>query len=129
MKIIETTAIVENDGSIFLPDELIQDLQITPGDEMRIAYMPEPKSDGDVSQELFISRFGIMDLPDDEDDSDEEISIPQRLMDAAGFTPDTPIVAYCENGRIVIEADDCGQLTEDLLEISEALVIAANEVY
>ena len=128
MKIIETTVMVENDGGIFLPEEMIRDLRLYSGDEVCVAYMPEPRSaDGEIPKEMFVSRFGLLDLPAAEDSS-EEISIPQRLMDAAGFTSDTPIVAYCENGRIVIEADDCGQLTDDLLEISEALTIAAGEV-
>jgi antitoxin component of MazEF toxin-antitoxin module len=129
MKIIETTVIVEDDGSVLLPDDVIRDIGLYSGDEVRVAYMPEPRSvDGAIPKDVFVSRLGLMDLSYSGDDTDEEISIPRQLMDAARLTADIPIVVYCENGRIVIEADELGQLTANLIEVSDALSVAINEL-
>ena len=106
MKLLETSATVDRKGRLRIPEEVPIQLELSPGDEIRVLICDDP----DTLQALwreFVSCHGAEDEREPDDNEDlEEVVLPGEMLAQAGFRAGDGLDAVCGNRKIVITASD-----------------------
>ena len=116
MKLLETTAVVDQKGCLRISKEVPIHLELSPGDEIRVLIC----DDQDTLQALwreFVSRHGVTDEQETDDNGDlEEIVLPGEMLAQAGFRAGDGLDAVCGDRKIVITASDEAPAQPDPLD-------------
>lgn len=116
MKLLETTATVDRKGRLRIPMEVPVQLELAPGDEIRVLISDNP----DTLQALwqkFVSCHGTEDEQEPDDNENMEgILMPAKMLAQAGFRAGDGLDAVCGDRKIVITASDEAPGQTDLLD-------------
>lgn len=106
MKLLETSATVDRKGRLRIPVEVPVQLELSPGDEIRVLICDDPN----ILQALwreFVSCHSAEDEQEPDDDEDMEgIVLPAEMLAQAGFRVGDGLDAVCGDRKIVITASD-----------------------
>lgn len=106
MRLLETNAAVDRKGRLRIPEEVLIQLELSPGDEIRILICDDPDTLQDLWRE-FVSRHGGEDEREPADNEAlEEIVLPGETLAQAGFRAGDGLDAVCGDRKIVITASD-----------------------
>lgn len=114
MRILESTFTVGNNGALKIPASVLQEMGLFPGDHVRVAYLTH---DGQVNsyQEFFLSA-----TPLDELSEEQQIGVPNHIMEEANIPTDADLQILCLDGYILICQDSVLKL-EELAAVLEQL--------
>lgn len=106
MKLLETSATVDRKGRLRIPREVPIQLELSPGDEIRVLICDDPNTLQTLWRE-FVSRHATDDeqAPDD-DEGLEEVVLPREMLAQTGFRAGDGLDAVCGDRKIVITASD-----------------------
>ena len=106
MKLLETSTAVDRKGRLRIPEEVPIQLELSPGDEIRVLICDDP----DTLQALwreFVSRYSVGDVQEPDGNGDlEEVVLPGEMLAQAGFRAGDGLDAVCGDRKIVITASD-----------------------
>ena len=98
MKIIETEAMVGQEGKLIIPDCVINRIGLEQGDTLKLAF---------ISNSLDDNMFECCIVADGTAGADEpDISISNELLEAANIPLNSDIGITCTDGAIIITASD-----------------------
>ena len=122
MKITELTYTVTKSGGLRIPADIIKEMGINPGENVRVAYLSH---DGDKNEfrEFLLSSDGIT----GEMSEEQKIAIPTHLLEEANIPLSADIEIACGNGFIVVYQDNALSLDE-LSSVISSLEIAGELV-
>jgi bifunctional DNA-binding transcriptional regulator/antitoxin component of YhaV-PrlF toxin-antitoxin module len=105
MKLLETTATIDRKGRLRIPVEVPVQLELAPGDEIRVLISDDPDTLQALWQE-FVSCHGTEDDQESDDEDMEGILLPVEMLAQAGFRAGDGLDAVCGDRKIVITASD-----------------------
>ena len=121
MKILEATLTVRDSGNLVFPAAILQKMGLSVGDHVKVAYLTDD-SKRNTFKEFLLTTDGV------EDHSEEQqIIIPNQLLQQANISPKADIQIVCLDGAIVIKREE-GLDLEELAEVLDGLYIANNLV-
>lgn len=127
MKMIEIQSVVDQQGQLTIPAQLLHDMGIAPGDTVKLAYISG--STGMIRntfKKFVLTPNGIAALEDDEED---ELTLPHELLGAAQIPLDSDLELVCAKGAVVIMASDSlDSLPDELRELFADLGINPDTV-
>lgn len=100
MKLMETTAAVDRKGRLRIPAAILAELELTPGDGIRVLLSDDPDSLRAAWRTL-VSRDGPKGNPNSDDETDG-LSLSAEMLEDAGFHPGELLEIVCGDRRIEI---------------------------
>lgn len=133
MKLFEMRAIVDEHGRITLPAELLDGAGLKLGDEISVTIIASQKGTESLYPQLIITPHGVeAALPPSgwqEDDEENDLTLPNTLLEAAEIPEGSDLEIICAPGSIVIkEADILENLSDELRELFGQLGICPDTV-
>jgi len=127
MKMIEMQSIVDGQGQLTVPAQLLKDMGLVPGDTVKLAYISSSTdSIHNIYKEFVLTPHGVAALKDDED---AELTLPHELLEAAEIPLDSDLEIVCARGTVVIlQADLLDSLPDELRELFDDLGIHPDTV-
>lgn len=127
MKMIEIQSIVDRQGQLTVPAQLLRDMGLVSGDSVKLAYISgSADSIRNTFKEFVLTLDGIAAL---EDDEDAELTLPHELLEAAEIPVDSNLEIVCAKGAVVIlQADLLNSLPDELRELFADLGIHPDTV-
>ena len=119
MKLIEMTCTVKQSGELWIPADVLRDMNVLPGEQVTVAYLTRDGQRNDY-QEFLISTKSAQ--PTEEV---QEILLPSVLLEKAGLEGDVQIL--CLDGGLLICRDPTLRL-EEWRSVMEAQSIALDLV-
>ena len=123
MKIAEMTFTVDSRGNIKIPEAVLSEMGLAPGDHVRAAYLTP---DGITNP--FCEFMPLAEFADGSEMTDsDEIRIPAQLMAQANIPADADLQIACLDGALLI-CQDTGLQPQELYGILEGLQAAEDLV-
>lgn len=128
MKMIEIQSIVDRQGQLTVPAQLLRGMGLVSGDSVKLAYISgSADSIRNTFKEFVLTLDGIAAL---EDDEDAELTLPHELLEAAEIPVDSNLEIVCAKGAVVIlQADLLNSLPDELRELFADLGIHPDTVW
>lgn len=120
MQIAETVYTVSESGSLTIPDTVLREMGLGPGNTVRVAYLTQ-----DGQQNTF-QEFLLSSSPLDELSEEQQLRIPTHMLDDSNIPVDADLQILCLNGCIVICQDSV--LSSDELATVLSRLQAAGEL-
>lgn len=122
MKIIEIQSVVDKQGQLTIPAQLLREMGLVSGDTVKLACISNPSgSICNTFKEFVLTADSIAAL---KDEGDAEITLPHKLLEAADIPVDSDLEIICTSGAVVIlETDLLDTLPDDLRELFDDLGI------
>lgn len=122
MKLFEMSAIVDEHGRITLPTEPLVSAGLKFGDEVRVTLLVSQEETESLYPQLVVTPHGVeVALPLagwQEDDEENDLTLPNTLLEAAEIPEGSDLEVICAPGTIVIkEADILDNLPDELREL------------
>ena len=115
MNISELTFTVDRHGSVKLPAPVLQEMDLYPGDHVRVAYLT-PDGASNTFREFILLPCPAGDAGPEEG----RLLLPALLMDQAGIPSDADLQIVCLSGGILI-CQDAALYPEELRAVLECL--------
>ncbi len=114
MQISETTFTINSSGSLIIPETVLREMKLAPGNTVRVAYLTQ---DGyqNTFQEFFLSSD-----PFDELSDDYQLRIPNHLLEQSNIPADADLQIICIGGCIII-CQDSALSSDELASVLESL--------
>lgn len=114
MQISETTFTVSSSGSLTIPEPVLREMGLAPGNAVRVAYLTQ---DGQRNpfQEFLLSAD-----PLDKLSEEQQLRVPNELLEQSNIPADADLQIFCLDGCIVI-CQDSALNTDELASILESL--------
>lgn len=127
MKMIEMQSVVDGQGQLTVPAQLLKDMGLVSGDTVKLAYISgSAESIRNTFKEFVLTPDGIAAL---QDDGDAELTLPHELLEAAEIPVDSDLEIVCAKGALVIlEADLLDSLPGELRDLFDNLGIHPDTV-
>jgi len=127
MKMIEMQSVVDGQGHLTVPAQILKDMGLVPGDTVKLAYISNSAdSIRNTFKEFVLTPDGVSAL---EDGEDAELTLPHELLEAAEIPVDSDLEIVCVRGAVVIlQADLLDSLPDDLRELFNDLGIHPDTV-
>ncbi|OPY55754.1 MAG: hypothetical protein A4E55_02488 [Pelotomaculum sp. PtaU1.Bin035] len=127
MKMIEMQSVVDGQGQLTIPAQLLKDMGLVSGDPVKLAYISGTnESIRNTFKEFVLTTDGVAAL---QDDGDAELTLPHELLAAAEIPVDSDLEIVCAKGAVVIlEADLLDSLPDELRELFNDLGIHPDTV-
>jgi Fe2+ transport system protein FeoA len=127
MKMIEMQSVVDGQGHLTVPAQILEDMGLVPGDSVKLAYISNSAdSIRNTFKEFVLTPDGVAAL---EDDEDAELTLPHELLEAEEIPVDSNLEIVCAKGAVVIlQADLLDSLPDDLRELFNDLGIHPDTV-
>ena len=108
MKLVETRAMIAEDGSIILKPWVLETMDMKTGDTISLAYLAaRPVESFNTYSKVLVTRDGIESITEPFEPADEqEFVIPHLMLEVAGIPLDGGLDIQCVPGMIVIRSDD-----------------------
>ncbi len=117
LKISETTFTVNKQGQLKLPSAYLQQMGITPGTHIRVAFLTKDGKQN-TFQEFLLTTDSVL-------ENQTTISLPMELLHAAKIESESDIQIYCADGAIVITRQSSFDI-DDLRKLLGSLEIATD---
>lgn len=114
MRILESTFTVGSNGALKIPTSVLQEMGLFPGDHVRIAYLT---CDG---QKNSFQEFLLSANPLDELSEEQQIRVPNHILEDANIPSDADLQILCLDGYIVI-CQDSALSPDELVSVLEQL--------
>ncbi len=122
MKRIEIESILDKEGKLAIPAQLLDELGLVLGDTVKLAYIRKSPNHF-INNEFLIAPSGIAEY------EESEILLPHELLEAASISFDSDIEIVCTEGAIVImEADLLDIIPDELCQLFGELGISPETV-
>lgn len=99
MQIAETVYTVSESGSLTIPDTVLREMGLGPGNTVRVAYLTQ-----DGQQNTF-QDFLLSSSPLDELSEEQQLRVPTHMLEDSNIPVDADLQILCLNGCIVICQD------------------------
>lgn len=109
MKLMETTADVDRKGRLRIPAAILAELELTPGDGIRVLLSDDPDSLRAAWRTLV---SGVVPENDEETDG---LSLSAEMLEDAGFHPGELLEIVCGDRKIEITPWETGSVPADPL--------------
>ena len=123
MKIAEMIFTVDSRGNIKIPEAVLSEMGLAPGDHVRVAYLTPDGVTNPFCEFMLLPEFADGSEMTDSD----EIRIPAQLMAQANIPADADLQIACLNGALLI-CQDIGLQLQELYGILEGLQAAEDLV-
>ena len=128
MKLIEMHTFVDKQGRIILPGELPGAAGLKPGDEVHVTFAVSQEETQSLCPQLVITPQGVEAAVQlsgwQEDDEEDDLVLPNDLLEAAEIPEGSDLEIVCTAGAIVImESDILDSLPDELRELFDELGI------
>lgn len=117
MQIVETTYTVNESGSLTLPNTVLREMGIYPGNIVRVAYLTQ---DG---QQNSFREFLLSSSPLDELTEEQQLRVPTHMLEDSNIPADADLQIICLDGCIVI-CQDSALTPDELAEVLSRLQVA-----
>jgi len=130
MKIIELTCTVDKNGGLKIPAHILEEMDITAGDSVRLAYLSgsEACDSRNTYREFMVTPRGIAAALDECEPDAGGFQIPAELLEAAHIPPDSDITITCVDGAIIIGEAGLFAIPDELSELIADLGIDPENV-
>lgn len=127
MKMIEMQSVVDEQGQLTIPAQILKDMGLASGDTVKLAYISNSAdSIRNTFKEFVLTPDGVAALQDDED---AELTLPHELLEAAEIPVDSDLEIICAKGAVIIwQVDLLDSLPDDLRELFDDLDIHPDTV-
>lgn len=117
MRVIEIESIVDKEGKLTIPANLLGDMGLVSGDTVKLAYISKSNDYPlNTYSKFMLTPNGIAAIEETEIDFEgRKISVPHELLEAANIPCDTDIEVVCTDGAIIITAADPLEIIPDEL--------------
>lgn len=124
MKLIETTASVDREGRLAIPDALQKELEIEPGTTIRVILTDTPHCLSEAWRRIIHKTDTVEGYSDEKNDEEVSLVLPDELLEAADIPKSASLDAVCFKGAIVITARDVlDNLPDELCALFDELGI------
>ena len=121
MKMIKMHTCVDKDGRLVISEKIVEEAGFNPGDEVYVSLATAKEETHLCLIHLSITEpSDIIVHPDDEDEfaAEDELHIPDVLLEAAGIPEDSDInIIYTDGAIVITEADILDNLPDELREL------------
>lgn len=117
MRISESTFTVGNNGALKIPASVLREMGLFPGDHVRVAYLT---CDG---QKNSFQEFLLSANPMDRLSEEQQIRVPDHILEDANLPTDADLQILCLDGCIVI-CQDSALSPDELASVLEQLQAA-----
>lgn len=122
MQISETVFTINDSGSLIIPEAVLREMGLSPGSHVRIAYLTR---DG---QQNSFQEFLLSGNPLDELSEEQQLRVPDHILEDANIPTDADIQVLCLDGYIVI-CQDPALRPDELAAVLEQLQIADELIF
>ena len=119
MRISESTFTVGSNGALKIPASVLREMGLLPGDHVRVAYLT---CDG---QKNSFQEFLLSANPLDKLSEEQQIQVPDHILEDANIPSDADLQILCLDGCIVIcqdsalNPDELASVLEQLQNVDE----------
>lgn len=133
LKLVELTLTLKPDGTIEIPIEAMEQMQIHTGDDIQLIYMAESEDNlVNASREFLLTRTGQEEVTEMTKEQEISFQVPMELLKDAGIPLNANLDIVCRDGRIIIlpAEEDMTEKTvpKELMGIFEELGISRDKV-
>ncbi len=117
MQIAEVLFTVDENGSLTIPEGLLREMGLFPGNAVRVAYLTQDGQEN-LFQELLLSANPLDELSDE-----QQVRIPHQLLEQSKIPEDADLQILCLNGCILI-CQDLALSPSELTSVLESMNVA-----